>query len=81
MDDPKIGVYQIMKKKIVRVTKESDTGLNQMFYNPEKGRSMTRNEFADKIEKGVYEGYHIMHMNSKRIPRSNPDDKTGNNLD
>lgn len=70
-----------MKKKIVRVTKESETGLNQMFFDPTKGCSMTRSEFVDKIEKGYYEGYHIMHLNNKKIPRSNPDGKQNNNLD
>ena len=70
-----------MKRKNIQVIQETNTGLNQVFFDPTKGRSMSRTEFVKKIEKGYYEGYHILHLNNKKIPRSNPDGKQNNNLD
>ena len=73
-------------KKPIQVTKESSTGLNQKFHDPNTGRDMNRGEFNKQIKQGKYPDYHIMHQNdpntgrTREIPRSNPDKKTGNNL-
>ncbi|MEH7122095.1 hypothetical protein V7127_02500 [Bacillus sp. JJ1773] len=70
-----------MTTKKVKVVHESDSGLNQKFLDPSTKKEMTRKQFADAIEKGQYPGYHVMRMNNKRIPRSNPDRSKNNNLD
>ena len=69
------------KKPRVRVIKESETGLNEQFLDVKTNRVMSRREFADAIERGEYPDYHVMRMNNKRIPRSNPDKSKNNNLD
>ncbi len=73
-----------MTRKNIRVTKESETGLNQKFFDPSKNKTMTRGQFANEIDKGNYSSYHNMkiEINGKkmRIPRSNPDKKSNNNL-
>ena len=64
----------------IKVTKESNTGLNQEFYDSTHGKTMTRTEFVKEIEKGKYPGYHVREVDGKKIPASNPDGKTSNNL-
>ena len=64
----------------VSVTQESSTGRNTQFRDNRTGRSMTRGEFADRIERGEYPGYHVREVDGKRTPASNPDGKEGNNL-
>lgn len=70
--------------KTIKVTKESPTGLNKEFYDPNKGKTMNRGEFANEITKGNYPDYHlrtIQNGNQKlRIPVSNPDKSKNNNL-
>lgn len=70
--------------KNVKVTKEKGTGLNTEFFDPSKNKTMTRGQFANAIERGEYPDYHIKHVKngseSMRIPASNPDKKTNNNL-
>ncbi len=68
-------------KKNVRVTREKPTGRNERFLDPDKGREMSRTEFADRIDNGEYSGYHVRDINNKRTPVSNPDKSEGNNLD
>lgn len=65
------------KKPKLTVFKESDTGLNTHF-KTDKGKIMTRGEVADNIKK--FPDHHIMKKDGKRIIRSNPDNKKGNNL-
>ncbi|PYZ96761.1 hypothetical protein CR205_13815 [Alteribacter lacisalsi] len=60
------------KKGSVTVVEEKDSGLNKRFKDTKTGKTMTRGEFADAIEKGEYEDYHVMKSEGKRIPRSNP---------
>ena len=69
-----------MAKK-VRVTKESESGKNQEFYDPARHRTMTRAGFVKEIEHGKYSGYHVRKVNGVKTPVSNPDGKAGNNLD
>lgn len=68
-------------KKNVKVTKESPSGRNEQFKDPDKGKSMSRTQFAKAINSGKYEGYHVRNINGKRTPVSNPDQSEGNNLD
>lgn len=65
----------------IEVIKENKSGLNQSFRDNQTGKVMTRGEFADAIQKGLYDDYHVMKQNNKRIPRSNPDRSKNNNLD
>ncbi len=75
------------KRKPIEVTKESNTGLNQQFYDPNKGSKMNRPEFNRQIKQGEHPDYHILHQRDpktgriREIPRSNPDRSTVNNLD
>ena len=70
--------------KNIKITKESETGLNKKFYDTIKKKDLTRGQFVDAIEKGNYPDYHVMNVKREgrnlKIPRSNPDGKTGNNL-
>lgn len=70
--------------KNVRVKKENASGLNTHFLDQKTNTTMTRGTFADKIEAGLYPGYHVMHkkVGNKviRIPRTNPDNSDKNNL-
>lgn len=65
------------KKQRLSVHKESKTGLNTHF-KTDKGKVMTRGEVADSIKS--FPDHHIMKKDGKRIIRSNPDNKKGNNL-
>ena len=68
-----------MPKQVkVKVIKESRTGKNTHF--DVGGKPKTRGQFADEIEKGKHPDYHIVRINGERIPRSNPDGNTDNNL-
>lgn len=67
-------------KKNIRVTSESSSGRNKKFLDPSTNRTMTRAQFADKIENGKYSGYHVRKINGLRTPVSNPDRSEGNNL-
>jgi hypothetical protein len=67
-------------RKEVRVTQESSSGRNGRFYDPTAHRSMSRTEFADRIEDGQYTGYHVREVNRLRTPTSNPDRSEYNNL-
>jgi hypothetical protein len=66
-------------RKNVKVTKESDTGLNQKF--KVGNRELSRGKFADEIEQGKHPDFHVAKIGGKRIPRSNPDSSKKNNLD
>ncbi|MEQ8724456.1 MAG: hypothetical protein RID81_24445 [Sandaracinaceae bacterium] len=70
-----------MAKKPVTVTRESDSGRNERFRDPNTGKEMTRGEFANRIERGEFPDYHIRNVGGKRTPASNPDGNKKNNLD
>ena len=69
-----------MGTKNVRVTSESATGLNRRFYDPDTRQQMTRGQFATEIERGLHPDYDVMRRDGLRIPRSNPDRSSNNNL-
>lgn len=66
--------------KRISVTAQSRSGRNQRFKDNSRKRSMTRNTFVQKIEKGQYPNYHIRKINGIKTPVSNPDKSTNNNL-
>lgn len=68
------------QKPRLEVINESETGLNTRFKDTKTGEILTRTQVADRIKQGQYPDYHNMHMNGKRIPRSNPDGNKDNNL-
>jgi len=72
-----------MNKRIT-VTKQAETGLNTQFRDNLTGRQMSRAEFADAIDAGKYPKYHVAEIQhgsqTIRVPKSNPDQSTGNNL-
>lgn len=70
-----------MGRKRVVVTKESDTGRNQIFHDNYTGEDMSRTQFVRKIEKGDYNNYHVRDVNGIKTPVSNPDAERDNNLD
>lgn len=69
-----------MAQRRVSVTKESNTGRNTGFRDNQTGRTMSRGEFADRIERGQYPEYHVRKTGGQRTPAANPDGKKGNNL-
>lgn len=58
--------------KNIKVTKESNTGLNKEFYDPSRGKSMTRGEFVEEIKNGKYPDYHVLDLEGK-----NPEIESG----
>lgn len=70
-----------MAKKRITVTNESDSGRNLNFHDNYTGKNMTRAQFANEIDKGNYDNYHVRKINGLRTPVSNPDEKESNNLD
>jgi hypothetical protein len=68
------------KKPRVSVTKEADTGRNQQFVDNKTGETMSRAEFAKKIDKGEYPDYYTRNQGGLKTPVSKPDGEEGNNL-
>ena len=62
------------------VTRESDSGRNEIFHDNETGRNMNREQFVKSIELGHYEDYHVRTINGVKTPVSNPDKDDNNNL-
>ena len=69
-----------MAGKRVKVTKESDTGMNRQFVDTQTGKTMTRAQFVKQIKQGNYPSYHVREINGVNVPVSNPDKSEGNNL-
>lgn len=73
-----------MKDKKLRMTQETESGLNTQFVNLNSGRHVSREHVITQIEKGnpSYSDYHVVrNPNGKDFVRSNPDGKTKNNLE
>ena len=65
----------------LEVIEESPTGLNTRFKDTRTGERLTRGQVADRIERNAYPDYHNMRdKDGRRIPRSNPNDRTDDNL-
>lgn len=67
-------------KRKLEVTKESDTGENLRFKDPDTNRYMNKNEAIKAVESGTYGAYHVRNNNGKKYIASNPDKSKGNNL-
>lgn len=67
--------------KNITVKRESSSGRNLEFKDPNKSGTMTRVEFVEKIEAGKYPDYHVRRVNGLKTPVSNPDRRESNNLD
>ena len=70
-----------MPRKRITVTKESNSGRNQLFHDNYTGKDRTRGQFVREIESGNYDNYHVRRVNGVETPGSNPDNTTNNNLD
>lgn len=66
--------------KRISVTRESNTGRNEIFHDNFSGKNMTRTQFVSQIKQGNYKNYHVRNINSVPTPVSNPDKTTNNNL-
>lgn len=64
----------------IKVTRESDSGRNQRFLDPNKGEEMTRPQFVKEIEKGNYPDYHVRDVRGLKTPCSNPNRSDRDNL-
>ena len=67
-----------MSKNRLKVIDESSTGLNRKFKDTKTGKTLTRGQVADNINK--YDNYHVAKVNGKRVIKSNPDGNKNNNL-
>ncbi|MBP2173192.1 DUF3892 domain-containing protein [Methanococcus voltae] len=65
----------------IKVIEESETGANERFLDTKTGKEFSRNEFVKEIEAGNVENAHVMKIDGKKIPRTNPDKRTDNNFD
>ncbi len=73
-----------MKQKNLRMTQQTESGLNTDFVNINTGRPITREQAIEQIQKGnpSYSGYHVVkNQNGPDFIRSNPDPKSTNNLE
>lgn len=72
-----------MRKGILKVTKESETGRNLEFQNIGNNEKLTATQLINRLEKGnsVYnKGYYIKHQDGEKYIVSKPDGKEKNNL-
>lgn len=72
-----------MRKGILKVTKESETGRNLEFQNIGNNEKLTATQLINRLETGksVYnEGYYIKHQDGEKYIVSKPDGKEKNNL-
>ncbi len=68
-----------MVRKNIRVTRETETGLNTHFSVPGRGE-VTRGQLATEVEAGLHPGYHVRRVEGRRIIASDPDGSENNNL-
>ena len=70
-----------MTESRVEVIKESSTGRNERFRDTKTGQEMTRNQFIEAIDKGIYgNDYYHRKINGVETPVSKPDGNPNNNL-
>ena len=69
---------------ILKVTEESETGLNTRFINEETGRSFSLEHVLNQIDRGNpnYRNYEkVTNPNGTTYVRSKPDGKLSNNIE
>ena len=72
-----------MRKGILKVTKESETGRNLEFQNIGNNEKLTATQLINRLEKGISvynKGYYIKHQDGEKYIVSKPDGKEKNNL-
>lgn len=72
-----------MRKGILKVTKESETGRNLEFQNIGNNEKLTATQLINRLETGksVYnQGYYIKHQDGEKYIVSKPDGNEKNNL-
>ncbi len=72
--------YSIDSCKPVVVIEETDTGRNQLFFDPVTGDVLDREYFVLAIKNQEYSGYRVALMAGVEIPVSKSDDSSDNNL-
>ncbi len=72
--------FQGDSTKPVIVLEESKTGRNELFYDTNNQKAMSRSEFVRLIKEGSYPGYRVVNLYGKATPISVPDGDPGNNL-
>lgn len=70
----------VTKSKPIIVLHEEKKGRNEVFFDVEKGKILTVDEFISLIEAGEYPGYAIKAVRGKPTPVSKPDSHGTNNL-
>ena len=73
-------VYAIDLDKPVVVIEETDTGRNELFFDPVTGDILDRESFVLAIKNQDYPGYRITVVDGVEIPISKSDDRSDNNL-
>jgi len=68
------------KKPRLQVTKESETGRNQIFVDTKTNQEMSRTETVKRINNGDYPDYHVRKINNVDTPVSNPNKSDSDNL-
>lgn len=70
----------VNKSKPMIVLQEEKKGRNELFFDTEKGKILTVDEFISLIAAGHYPGYSIKTVQGKPTPVSKPDGHGTNNL-
>lgn len=67
----------------IKVTKQTDTGLNVEFKNAETGYRFTLDHAINQINKGNpnFDDHHIVVRDGVTFIRSNPDKRKNNNIE
>ena len=72
-----------MKQKNLRMTRQTDSGLNIEFVNLNSNRRIPLQQVITQIENGnpTYNDYHVATRQGVKYVRSNPDSKPNNNIE
>ncbi len=68
-----------VSKRVVKLDK-NQTGTNLIYQDKLTCQVMSREQFVELIEDGVYKDYHVRRINNVKTPVSNPDKTKLNNL-
>ena len=73
-----------MSQKNLKMTQQTESGLNVQFVNTNSGRHISLEQAITQINTGnpTYAGYHtVTNKNGTEFIRSNPDSKINNNIE
>ncbi len=74
------SVSRPVGRNSVVVLKQSKTGANELFFDCETAKGMTRAEFVEAIVNAQYPGYEVRTINGVKVPVSKRDGSSTNNL-